>query len=71
MYVAAKFTRQTLKFLITTPNRADLLVLKGFVEEGKMKSVIERCYALKDVGQALRHVGGRRSQGQTAIQVRG
>lgn len=67
--LAALFTRQTLKALFTTPNRDDLLFLKELVEVGQLKPVIERRYPLSEVGNALRHVGERRSQGQTIIQI--
>ena len=67
--LASLFTRQKLKALFTTPSRDDLLFLKGLVEVGQLKPVIERRYPLSEVGNALRHVGGRRSQGQTVIQI--
>ena len=66
---ASVFTRQKLRALFTTPNRDDLLFLKRLVEVGQLKPVIERRYSLSEVGNALRHVGGRRSQGQTVIQI--
>ena len=69
MRLASLFTRQKLKALFTTPNRDDLLFLKGLVEVGQLKPVIERRYPLNEVGNALRHVGGRHSQGQTVIQI--
>jgi NADPH:quinone reductase-like Zn-dependent oxidoreductase len=67
--LASLFTRQKLKALFTTPNRDDLLFLKGLVEVTQLKPVIERRYPLSEVANALRHVGGRRSQGQTVIQI--
>jgi len=67
--LASLFTRQTLKSLFTTPNRDDLLFLKELVEAGNLKPVIERRYPLSEVAEALRHVGGRHSQGQTVIQI--
>lgn len=67
--LAALFTRQKLKALFTTPNRDDLVFLKGLVEVRQLKPVIERRYPLSEVANALRHVGGRRSQGQTVIQI--
>jgi NADPH:quinone reductase-like Zn-dependent oxidoreductase len=67
--LASLFTRQTLKALFTTPNRDDLIFLKRLVEIGQLKPVIERRYPLSEVADALRHVGGRRSQGQTVIQI--
>ena len=69
--LASLFTRQTLKALFTTPNRDELLFLKGLVEAGRLKPVIERRYPLSKVADALRHVGERHSQGQTVIQIAG
>jgi NADPH:quinone reductase-like Zn-dependent oxidoreductase len=63
------FTRQTLAMLFTTPNQDDLLFLKALVEAGDLKPIIERRYPLTEVAEALRHVGGRHSQGQTIIQI--
>ena len=71
MRLTSLFTRQTLRSLFTTPNRNDLLFLKGLVQDGQLKPVIERRYALSKVADALRHVGGRHSQGQTVIQIDG
>ena len=71
MRVVSLFTRQKLKALYTTPNRDDLMFLKGLVEAKQLKPVIERRYPLSEVGNALRHVGGRHSQGQTVIQIAG
>ena len=67
MLLASLFTRQKLASLITSPNRADLLVLNDLVEAGRAKPVIERSYALSEVADALRHVGEGRAQGQTVI----
>lgn len=69
MRLTAMFTEQKLAFLMTKPNSADLLVLKGLVEAGHLMPVIERRHPLLELGEALRHVGGRRSQGQTVIQI--
>jgi NADPH:quinone reductase-like Zn-dependent oxidoreductase len=69
MSLASLFTRQKFKALFTSPNRDDLLVLKSLVEAGDLKPVIERLYPLAEAGNALRHVGSRRSQGQTVIQI--
>jgi NADPH:quinone reductase-like Zn-dependent oxidoreductase len=69
MGIKSLFTSQKFRSLFTAPNRDDLLVLKALVEAGNLKPVIERRYPLSEVGDALRHVGGRRSQGQTVIQI--
>lgn len=69
MSLTSLFTSQKFKALFTSPNREDLLTLKALVEAGELKPFIERRYPLSEVGNALRHVGGRRSQGQTVIQI--
>jgi NADPH:quinone reductase-like Zn-dependent oxidoreductase len=63
------FTRQRLKSFIVEPNQSDLLFVKELVEAGQARPVIERRYPLRDVGEALRHVGEGHTRGQTVIQV--
>jgi NADPH:quinone reductase-like Zn-dependent oxidoreductase len=53
------------------PHREDLLFLKELIEAGKARPVIERRYALRDIGEALTHVGDGHAQGQTVIQIAG
>jgi NADPH:quinone reductase-like Zn-dependent oxidoreductase len=69
MYLLSRFTQQKFLPLFTTPNRDDLLFLKDLVEAADLKPVIERRYPLSAVADALRHVGARRSQGQTVIRI--
>jgi NADPH:quinone reductase-like Zn-dependent oxidoreductase len=69
MGLLSLLTRQKFKGLFTKPNADDLMALKKLVEAGSLKPVIERRFPLNEVGDALRHVGGRRSQGQTVIRV--
>jgi|CZKU01.1.fsa_nt_gi NADPH:quinone reductase-like Zn-dependent oxidoreductase len=67
--VSSLFTSRKLKAFVMTPNRDDLLFLKELVEAGKALPVIERRYALSDVGEALRYVGEGHAQGQTVIRI--
>lgn len=69
--LSSLFTSRRFKTFIMTPNRNDLLFLKELVEAGKARPVIERRYALREVGEALRHVGEGRAQGQTVIRIAG
>jgi NADPH:quinone reductase-like Zn-dependent oxidoreductase len=64
-------TRQKLKIFVVSPNRADLVTLKELVEAGKARPVIERSYALSEVADALRHVGGGHARGQVVIRIAG
>jgi NADPH:quinone reductase-like Zn-dependent oxidoreductase len=69
MLLASRFTSQTLTTYMASPNQKALLALKELVEAGDLKPIIDRRYALRDVAEALRHVGERHSQGQTVIQI--
>jgi NADPH:quinone reductase-like Zn-dependent oxidoreductase len=69
--IASLFTSRRFKTFVMTPNRDDLLFLKELIEAGKARPIIERRYALSEVGEALRHVGDGHSQGQTVICIAG
>jgi NADPH:quinone reductase-like Zn-dependent oxidoreductase len=69
--VSFLFTSQKFKLFVMAPNRNDLLFLKELVEAGKARPVIERTYALSEVGEALKHVGEGHAQGQTVIRIAG
>jgi NADPH:quinone reductase-like Zn-dependent oxidoreductase len=71
MRIASRFTSQKLKTFIVSPNQKDLFVLRDLVEAGKAKPVIERCYELSEVADALRHVGEGHARGQTVIRIAG
>lgn len=67
--VASLFTRQKLKTFIVSPNRTDLLALNQLVEAGKARPHIERRYALREVADALRHVGEGHTRGQVVVRI--
>ena len=63
------FDRRQLGPAIKFANRADLLVLKEFIEAGKITPVIDATYALSDTGKALDHVGEGHARGTVVISV--
>jgi NADPH:quinone reductase-like Zn-dependent oxidoreductase len=67
--LASMFTSRKFKMFVMTPKRDDLLFLKELVETGKAKPVIERSYALGEVGEALTRVGAGHARGQIVIRV--
>ncbi len=67
--VSSLFTTRRFKTFIMKPNRDDLAFLAQLCEAGKAKPVIERSYALTEVGAALAHVGEGKTQGQTVIRI--
>jgi D-arabinose 1-dehydrogenase-like Zn-dependent alcohol dehydrogenase len=41
--------------LSVRPNQEDLVIMKELIETGKVKSVINRCYTLSEIAEALRY----------------
>ncbi|HUG49139.1 MAG TPA: zinc-binding dehydrogenase, partial [Candidatus Limnocylindria bacterium] len=67
--IAGNFVDQTVTFFIASVNAADLEVLAGLVRDGKMKTVIDRRYALEEAGAALEYLGSQRARGKVIITV--
>jgi len=47
----------------------DLVYLKGLIEAGKVKPVIDRRYPLSEVAEALSYYGERHSRGKVVINI--
>jgi NADPH:quinone reductase-like Zn-dependent oxidoreductase len=50
-------------------NKKDLLFLKGLLEVGKVVPVIDRCYPLDQVPEAIRYLETGRARGKVVISV--
>jgi NADPH:quinone reductase-like Zn-dependent oxidoreductase len=50
------------------PNK-DLAFMKELIEAGKVKPVIDRCYTLSEVAEALRYYGEGHAKGKVVITV--
>ncbi|MCJ8012247.1 NADP-dependent oxidoreductase [Paenibacillus sp. KQZ6P-2] len=57
-------------FLFMKPSGAQLKVLKEFIEEGRIKPVIDKVYQLKDAGQAFHYLESGRSKGKVVIRIK-
>jgi NADPH:quinone reductase-like Zn-dependent oxidoreductase len=55
--------------LAAKPNIKDLAFVKELVEAGKVKPVIDRCYPLSEVAEALRYYGEGHARGKVVIAV--
>lgn len=55
--------------LLMRPSQADLLLLKGLIETGKVKPVIDRRYALREVPEAIRYVEQGHARGKVVVTV--
>ncbi len=54
--------------LMVKPNK-DLAFMKELIEAGKIKPVIDRCYTLSEVPEALRYYGKGHARGKVVITV--
>lgn len=57
--------------LLTRPSQADLVFLKGLIETGQVKPVIERRYALPEVPEAIRYVEAGHTRGKIVVTIAG
>jgi len=67
--VVSLFVGQRLRSFLSKPRGADLVVLKEFIEAGKVTPVIDRTFPLNAAPEAIRYVGERSTQGKTVITV--
>jgi NADPH:quinone reductase-like Zn-dependent oxidoreductase len=56
-------------FFICKPNRANLTTLRGLIEEGKVRPLVDRVYPLADVADALEAMGQGHTQGKLAVHI--
>ena len=68
-FLLSPFVHQNLRRYLSHPNRADLTVLKAWVEEGKLRPVIDTTYALGDVPAALRQIEAGHVRGKVVVTV--
>ncbi len=61
--------RKKMCFFIAKINKKDLVLLKDFLEAGKVVPVIDRRYPLSDVAEALRYLEEGHAQGKVVIIV--
>ena len=56
-------------FFVAKFNSADMEVLRGFLEDGKVTPVIDRRYPLSEVADAFRYLGEGHAQGKVVITI--
>jgi NADPH:quinone reductase-like Zn-dependent oxidoreductase len=65
----SRIAARQMKFLVSEPNRSDLLVLKDLIETGNLRPHIDRTYALSEVPQAIDDLERRQVRGKIAIEI--
>ncbi|MGH2344001.1 MAG: zinc-binding dehydrogenase, partial [Chloroflexota bacterium] len=68
-FVSSLFARRQLGPSTKFQNRADLVVLKGLIESGKVTPVIDGTYPLGGTPEAIGHVGTGHARGTVVIAV--
>jgi NADPH:quinone reductase-like Zn-dependent oxidoreductase len=63
------FVRHQLRRYLSNPNRADLEVLAAFVEDGKLRPIIDRGFPLDQTPAALHHIETGHARGKVVIAV--
>ncbi len=61
--------RQKLGNLLARPSTTDLACVKALLEAGKVVSVIDRCYPLSEVAEAIRYLEQGHARGKVVISV--
>ncbi|MGB2774577.1 MAG: zinc-binding dehydrogenase, partial [Anaerolineae bacterium] len=54
---------------VAKPNQNDLALMKELLEAGKVKPVIDRCYPLSEVPDAIRYLEEGHAKGKVVITV--
>lgn len=54
---------------VAKSNQEDLMFVKALLEAGKVKPVIDKCYPLDEVPDALRYLGEGHARGKVVITV--
>lgn len=60
---------QKLGNILARPNQKDLLFMKALLEAGKVTPVIDRCYLLREVPEAIRYLEAGHAKGKVVITV--
>jgi NADPH:quinone reductase-like Zn-dependent oxidoreductase len=68
-WVSRRGTQKIGMMNIASTNKADLLVFNKLIETGKVKPVIDRCYALNEVPEAIRYLETKHARGKVVITI--
>jgi NADPH:quinone reductase-like Zn-dependent oxidoreductase len=65
--VLSRFVSQTLVMFLARRSKEDLTMMHELMEAGKVTPVIDRCYTLSEVPEAIRYLGEGHARGKVVI----
>jgi NADPH:quinone reductase-like Zn-dependent oxidoreductase len=68
-FLLAPFVRQVGSMYVATANSADLATLKELIEAGKLRSVLDRTYPLRNTAEAFHYLEQGHARGKVVITV--
>jgi D-arabinose 1-dehydrogenase-like Zn-dependent alcohol dehydrogenase len=68
--LSSKAGGQQFLVFVVKPNQRDLAFVKALLETNKIKPVIDRCYSLPEVPEAMRYLEAGRAKGKIIIKVK-
>lgn len=66
-FLWSRFARQKLVTFLAKPNNDDLSIMHDLMKAGKVKPVIDRCYGLSEVSEAIRYLEKRHARGKVVL----
>lgn len=69
LVISRWITRKKARMHLSKPTERDQDCLRGLMEEGKLRPVIEKCYPLDQVQEAHRHVESGRTRGKVVLEI--
>jgi NADPH:quinone reductase-like Zn-dependent oxidoreductase len=68
--VLSPFASQKLVTVLARPNKEDLTTMRELMATGQVKPVIDKCYSLSEVPEAIRYLAKGHAQGKVVITLR-
>ena len=67
--VLSRFVAQKLVMFLTQRSKEDLTMVRDFMADGKVTPVIDKCYGLSEVPEAIRYLEAGHARGKVVISV--
>ena len=68
-HALSRFVSQSLIMVLTGPSQEDLTTLRKLLATGKVTPVIDRCYSLREVPEAIRYLEAGHARGKVIIKL--